>query len=183
MCGRYLLYDGQNKQMGALLKYVQAHFNDISKTISTSEVYPGQNIIIYKYVNNKFKLSYGYWGIKIRDNLVINARHETARDRATFKNMKICLIPSCGYYEWHQDTKEKMFIYPDHIPFYLCGLLDETNNKVVILTEESTGDLKTIHNRQPIILLKEDAKKACLSNDISLAHALSVKNRNYRVKD
>ena len=115
---------------------------------------------------------------------IINCRVETADQKALWKDSwfrRRCIIPASWYYEWgiplsevgfrnaneqHRIKKEKYVIQPKGANItYLAGLYryEEHCGMQVpvfsILTRESVAPVRTIHDRMPLILGKENLKE------------------------
>jgi putative SOS response-associated peptidase YedK len=100
---------------------------------------------------------------------MINARAETVATspafRSPFKKQR-CLVPANGFYEWKKlgNIKEPHYIKPvtDDL-FVMAGLYDiwkdaeghETYSYTIITTEPNDL-MKSIHNRMPVILNRND---------------------------
>lgn len=111
-------------------------------------------------------------------NRMINARAETVAEKPSFRQAfakRRCLIPADGFYEWEKlanGKKQPWFIHqPDEQPFAMAGLWEVWKPKVAygadsaddgvqdeivlsctILTTESRGDLRELHDRMPVIV-------------------------------
>ena len=104
-------------------------------------------------------------------NLVLNARSETAVEKPMFKEAWLrrrCIVPASWYYEWQhfvppglaernqkKTTGDKYMFQPAGSPVtWMCGLyrIDDGFPRFVILTRSAFGDLKSIHDRMPLIL-------------------------------
>ena len=99
------------------------------------------------------------WGIPKKNGRIINARSETANTSLFFKDYYRTIIPACGYYEWDKE-KNKYYFSTKEKTIYLAALAKQNTPKdqFVILTEEASEPELQIHNRQPILFSKEDAK-------------------------
>lgn len=96
----------------------------------------------------------------------INARVETAADKASFKDSfarRRCIIPADGFYEWERKVKGKLphFIFAaDGSPLPLAGLWSswkdpETGERLrtcTILTGPPSSLVAPLHDRMPVIL-------------------------------
>lgn len=102
----------------------------------------------------------------------INARVETVAEAPTFRDAyksSRCLIPMAGYYEWSTRTTKKQAYYVkpagNEPGFFGLGLWSEAalpdfkGQTVAILTEEAQGQVAAIHDRQPVIVDAEGAKR------------------------
>lgn len=115
---------------------------------------------------------------------LINARAETVAEkpafRAAFKRRR-CLIPASGFYEWHQQGKEKIPMYirlSNNHPFAFAGLWDEwygPNGEVLhsctILTTQANAFMRSLHQRMPVIFEPRQAN-AWLNNHSENSHVL-----------
>lgn len=101
--------------------------------------------------------------------LLINARSDTAAEKAAFKaalRHRRALIPASGFYEWKSVGKDKQ-------PFFLrprsgglvafAGLMEtyaDPNGSEIdtgaILTTEASPDIAPIHHRMPVVVRPED---------------------------
>lgn len=95
---------------------------------------------------------------------MINARAETLNERPAFRvplARRRCLIPADGYYEWMASNgrKQPYFIRAkDKRLLALAGLWErwqhdqEAIESCAIITTESNGPVRDIHDRMPLIL-------------------------------
>ncbi len=113
----------------------------------------------------------------------INARVETAATSPYFRRAwkaGRCLVPADGWYEWKQTTtgKQPYFIYrADGQPVLMAGLY-ETNQHAnistfTILTMEAGGDLRKLHDREPLVLSAE-AGRQWVRQDLSPADVTDI---------
>ena len=101
---------------------------------------------------------------------LINARSETAYEKASFKNAirrRRCLIPADGFYEW-QDVggprKQAWFIHrPDHALFAFGGIWEHWMapdgselETAAMLTAAPNALLANIHERSPVVITPEN---------------------------
>lgn len=186
MCGRYQFFDDENPDIAALIEQLRGHMDPAEfAQLSLFEVFPGQRVPAYVYdrQNSSFRLVTMDWGLPGHNgSLLINARSETVREKNTFRNMQICLIPACGYYEWAKDPRQKYYFSIPEPPVWLCGLYTKTAEglRFVIVTEPATMPQAMIHDRQPVLLPKEKAAEACRRNDIDVARSASITLRTMR---
>lgn len=100
---------------------------------------------------------------------MINARAETITEKPSFKNSfkkYRCLVLADGFYEWRKQGKKKnpVYIYlKSRKPFGFAGIYNtmessdgENITSCAIITTEANSMLKTVHNRMPVIISKED---------------------------
>ncbi len=96
---------------------------------------------------------------------MINARSETLIEKRTFKQPFLsgqrCLVPSTGFYEWH--NKVPFFIHLSRRDiFSMAGLFitrvdgDNETKTFTIITTEPNALMEPIHNRMPVILSRTE---------------------------
>jgi len=102
--------------------------------------------------------------------LLINARSETAAEKASFRaamRHRRALIPATGFYEWKRDgskTSQPYFIRPKGGGIVAFGALMETwaepgGSEIdtgAILTTAANDDIASIHDRMPVVIRPED---------------------------
>lgn len=85
---------------------------------------------------------------------VINARSETAQEKAMFRGAGRCLLPASGYYEWGGEQKRRYaFARPGGV-IYMAGLWRreaDGEKRFVILTREATAEAARVHARMPVL--------------------------------
>jgi putative SOS response-associated peptidase YedK len=156
MCGRYYIELDSDELMEIVFK-AQRKAEQIEQKVADGEVRPSEMAAV---IDEQGKVMPMRWGLKRFDNkgLIINARSETIKEKPMFRQLRRCVIPASGYYEWHQDSKEKFAFYlPDKAILYFAGLYEEPfgANEVarfVILTRQATPLLEPVHSRMPVIL-------------------------------
>jgi len=94
--------------------------------------------------------------------VIINARSETIKEKAMFKNhvqSGRCAVPASGYFEWKagegKKKKAKHLIKDRHGNLlFMAGLYRDGKDgrEFVIITKEPVGDVAEIHDRMPVIL-------------------------------
>jgi len=104
---------------------------------------------------------------------MFNAKSETAAKSPAFKvpyAKRRCVVPISGFYEWCRQNNQKLpyFIKPDDdLGLLLAGLWDswrnpETDEELLsftILTTAASTELAFVHDRQPVILDRAEAKQ------------------------
>ena len=85
---------------------------------------------------------------------VINARSETAQEKAMFRGAGRCLLPASGFYEWGGEQKRRYaFARPGGV-IYMAGLWrreTDGEKRFVILTREATAKAARVHARMPVL--------------------------------
>lgn len=133
-------------------------------------------------VNGELEVELFSWGFpwlgkdKRGKSTVINAKAETAKEKPMFRRCfedGRCIVPAAGFFEWKNlsDTtngkakktkKEKYLFYSgDGKPIYMAGLFkkDQDVSRFVILTTEANRTMEGIHDRMPLILKLEQARR------------------------
>ena len=106
--------------------------------------------------------------------LVINARSETAADKASFRNAlrrRRCLFVTDGFYEWLRPPaprKKSDILRPflirrcDRAPLAMAGLWEnwigpngEEMETACVLTTDANGLMSAVHDRMPVILERD----------------------------
>jgi putative SOS response-associated peptidase YedK len=159
MCGRYV----QSKSRRQYERYMRA-----MESKEPAEEHPSWNIPptatswVARAVEGQTHLDRMTWGFpgSATTGLISNARIETVSIKPTFAEawkFAHCLIPVEGWYEWKSVEGQKRPIYfslPSEAPFCLVGLWKE--NRFVVLTTETLGQLRTVHTRRPVTLGEKD---------------------------
>lgn len=113
-------------------------------------------------VKSVFPMKWGFTG----RTLLMNARTETAPEKATFRDAWAshrCIVPASWYFEWEhiigndgkKRTGDKYLIQPKGSPMtWLCGLyrIEDGLPVFVILTREPGEEIRFIHDRMPLIM-------------------------------
>ncbi len=174
MCGRFILISSQKEltEEYGLIETPEVH--------PRYNIAPSQKVAAIRYTpgapNNR-ELIYLQWGLipfwfkgPFKSSGFINARSETIDSKPAFKSClkkRRVLIPSNGFYEWRKSAtgfKQAYLIhFRNHRLLSFAGIYDEwkapSRNNVrtcAIITTESNDDLKTIHDRMPVIIKRKD---------------------------
>ena len=182
MCGRYVIDDEDIADMKKIFEKLKKYYSDTVEfqNVKKGEIYPSDTapIIIPEKEFNIDAVPM-QWGFKsYNDKLVINARCEGIYERAMFKKAiinKRCVIPANGFFEWSKSQnslggvkKEKYLIKPTNTPvLYFAGIYDkfidpQTNKeqiRFVIITKESRGLIRSLHDRMPVTVARKDMLK------------------------
>jgi putative SOS response-associated peptidase YedK len=167
-CGRYGL-----KVSPEILKN---HYNLATKPKelpASFNVSPGQTMpVVIAGEDGKPKLEMMKWGFYLEPKnrpkmLLFNTRDDNAF-KGFWKSMILkrrALIPATGYFEWTKTTpKRKYYFHPKQLDLYsfagVWGLWKDVDGEVKptysIITTEPNKEAKSVHNRMPIILRKEE---------------------------
>lgn len=169
MCGRYSLSDADD---------IPQRFNvSVNKKIELRPNYnaaPSQVMpVITISDDGQRKIEMMKWGIPRflgKDTIkeLINTRADKAFGGFWKKTVcsRRCLIPANGFYEWKGSAGNKTpyFIHPKHEKlFAFAGIWDiwksEDGHEVKvysIMTTEPNKEMRSIHNREPVMLHRED---------------------------
>lgn len=156
MCGRFLL----ESEVEDLVARYNADYS--MENYKSGEIFPSENPLTVIKADDKIKLMPMRWGLPINDSkrLVINARVETVDKKPMFKSSFLkrrCIIPANAFFEWKTENSKKVKhrISKDSENIFSMGAIYDDNG-FVILTMDSTEDMKSIHNRMPLILTREE---------------------------
>jgi len=185
MCGRFSLTatPEQVRELLALLEIEDfpARYN-IAPTQPILAILSGEGSELGSNLPNRRALLIR-WGLTpawVKDPrdfpLLINARSETAIEKASFKaamRHRRILIPASGFYEWHRPPKESgaksqaYWVQPRGGGLIAFAGLMETwasadGSEVdtgAILTVQSNPGFMTIHDRMPVVIAPEDFER------------------------
>lgn len=174
MCGRYTLH----QKTDAIAK----RFNLARTPAIVSENYnvaPGQlmPVITEDEQGRHFELmKWGLVPVWAKDPKMgcklINARSESIFEKPMWRNVikrKRAIIPADGFYEWKKSTdpkgrKQPFYIHPKQTELFgFAGIWESWKNPdgqeiktYSIITTEPNKEMRTIHDRMPVILHAED---------------------------
>lgn len=156
MCGRFLL----ESEVEDLVARYNAEYS--MEEYKSGEIFPSENALTVVKSDNRVKLLPMKWGLPMNEGkkLIINARTETVDKKPMFKSSllkKRCIIPANAFFEWktEQGKKIKHLIGKnDENIFSMGAIYDE--NTFAILTMSSSEKMKSIHDRMPLILTREE---------------------------
>jgi len=190
MCGRFTL-TATPEEIEALFamldledfppRYNIAPTQPILMVVAGPRPEPGSNLPDRRAVLVRWGLIPG-WAKNPKDlPLLINARSETAAEKAAFRaamRHRRTLVPASGFYEWKRDGSKKSqpyFIRPRGGGVVAFGGLMETwaepgGSEIdtgAILTTAASADIAPIHDRMPVVIRREDWGRwlDCRSNE------------------
>jgi putative SOS response-associated peptidase YedK len=145
MCGRYALH--ANPDVVAL----QFGLDAVPDFQPRYNISPTAEILIVR----KNVASLARWGLRGR---FINLRAETVAHK--FPNAYRrgrCLVPASGFYEWKQEggSKQPYYFFPTRDPLFGFAALWEAD-ACTLITTEPNAVMRSIHERMPVIIAKED---------------------------
>lgn len=170
MCGRFSL----TTELDVLLERFQIEQTRIDIDTPRFNIAPTQQVPTVIRAGESNRMGTLRWGLipfwakdPSISNKLINARSETADQKASFKHAlkkRRCLILSDGFYEWRR-TKDRKIPMRIQVrngePFAMAGLWEKWHDNTstiytcTILTTEANELMAEIHNRMPVILTKE----------------------------
>ncbi len=153
MCGRFTL---KNKD-----KIEELYGMDI---VPNHNISPSAKVIVLADGPQIMKWSYSPSWAKTPMN-IINARIETLDEKPSFKEAKRCVFLTDGWYEWkrwfdwkrRENNKEPYYHTIENNIIHMAGIYNSSG--CAIVTQKSTGSMKDIHHRQPVLLDDDDIKK------------------------
>ncbi len=179
MCGRFIVsYTYEELEM-----FLQNHYSIFDFKDDTYKprynVAPGQQVLSIISDGKAYRAGNFKWGFVpffAKDENIgysmINARSETVHQKSAFKTsfkQKRCIILSDGFYEWKREgkTKTPMLVQLKNKQLYAYAGLWSAYKKddgttvysTTILTTNANTIMQDIHDRMPVILDEEDAKK------------------------
>ncbi len=138
---------------------------------------PTQNLAVISNVSPG-EMQYFRWGLIpswAKDismgSKLINARGETITEKPSFRNAfknRRCLVPATGFFEWRRDREKTPFNIrlKSREPFCFAGVWDkwvtgdgEIIHSFSIITTSPNALMEQIHDRMPVILLKQDESR------------------------
>ncbi len=173
MCGRYSYFSPIEKAEKALK----------AKAVDWQIFEPKYNATPSQYmpvVTNEFPdvIQFLRWGLIPQwakdmsfGSKLINTRSENIVEKPMWKNIfkyKRCIVIADGYYEWKKEGKTKVpfrMHKPNDDLLFFAGLWDVWSGtgdglySFSIITTPSNADLQHIHERMPVMLSLEEAKK------------------------
>lgn len=180
MCGRFYVPEKDLDDFAALVNKVE---KDLLK--KAGEMYPGDYAPVITPAKTEAEASPESregedvhiikWGVPLQNGkLVFNARAETVHEKPLFKMpfaSRRCLIPARGFFEWkdapeEEKSKKRIKHYITLIDgqmMYFAGLYWFFKDRegvikphFTILTTEANEDIRTLHDRMPVIIPKDE---------------------------
>ncbi|MGC4174643.1 SOS response-associated peptidase [Demequina sp.] len=175
MCGRYANFLTEQELIDAFA--IATIADDVRLLPPNFNLGPMQQGVIIRQRPDGREAELAKWGLVpgwAKDPAVgvraFNARAETVAEKPTFKNAfakRRCIVPANGYFEWQvvDGAKTPQFIHPaDGSPLAFAGLTEVWRPSkddpwlvtFSIVTTEARGEMKQIHDREPVMLTTED---------------------------
>ena len=165
MCGRFFVAtdDPELEDIILALEEESERMGRNLPPIRRGEVFPTNHVAAQtgRGINPYAQMQWGFKHFK-GTGVIINARSETAAEKPTFRKPLQegrCLIPATYYYEWQTDGNKKtrnIMRDPKESRIYMAGLFRQESEvdvpRFVILTRAAAGQIRSIHDRMPVIL-------------------------------
>ena len=164
MCGRYYIALHEAEEDW---EEIMAILQRRGEPVKAGEIFPSDVAPVIANSRSMrptpFAMRWGY--LLPNGKRVINARSETAADRALFRGgmlQRRCLIPASNYFEWKRNArgKVKYAIRPrQNGLMYMAGIyrVVDGRGEFSILTQAPAAEIRFIHDRMPVIFSKEKA--------------------------
>lgn len=183
MCGRYAFFTAEeNNEIRNIANIIESKYG--KGHMPNGEIFPTAvvPVLIGDKSNKDTDAELIKWGFDnfMAKNPIINARAETVSEKRmfakSFKNRR-CIIPSTGFYEWSKEEKDSkiikqkyIFNLPHEPMVYLAGIYNELDDKrkFVILTTEANESMRAVHDRMPVIIIKEQMQAWLYDEQYSL---------------
>lgn len=160
MCGRFYSDEDENERILNLYSKAREKFPDAQ--LKSGEIFPGDTVPV---IGEGAQICVSKWGLEnpYRKNaFIINSRSETANEKFKeyFKNNRI-VIPCSGYYEWNGKKEKYYFGLESGELLFMCGISTgpQSGGRFSVLTKEAALDLKTIHDRMPLMLEEKNVRR------------------------
>jgi len=173
MCGRYSFDDlHEIYEVRSIIEDVASRLGkDAAAGVKRGEVFPSETAAVVTQASPALSCNVMSWGYPLsgKSRLIINAKSENIFSLEIFRKSlgnKKCLIPCTGFYEWkHEGGNKTKYIIKPHGEdfFYLAGLYGsyfiegEKKDRFVIVTAPANEQMKEVHNRMPLLVLKNAA--------------------------
>lgn len=165
---------------------------EISEQPRRYNIAPTQPVLTVRREGGSYQPQLMRWGLVpgwVKDPqdfpLIIFARAETMGEKASFKNAlknQRCIIPASGFYEWRKNpdgsktphyitlkSGKPMLFAGLHSTW--CGPDGEEIDTVAMVTIAATGEMKSLHDRNPAILDDKQAAEWLNTADVGGATA------------
>lgn len=185
MCGRYLIDDKDYEFREIITEAVR---NSGDTNIKSGEIFPTDKVPVLLQDGSYTKPYVMGWGFPniYKSGVIINARAESALEKRMFKDSLLsrrCVIPASGFFEWEKKGSAKnkyLFTLPGSNMIYLAGFYNGyiiggmPVNRFVILTTAANRSISDIHDRMPLILLKNEVRDWITNRDFALSFLSSI---------
>ena len=168
MCGRYLFTAESSPEIQQIIQEIQQRSEPSEWKVG--EVFPSNRAPVLVPENDKIAPDLLTWGFQTPKALIINARSETVEEKPTFREsiqMRRCVIPASGFYEWSKDKRKYFFQMPEEQALYMAGIYQKRGDEwcYCILTTAPNKSVKEVHDRMPLVLPKRSIQDWIMDHD------------------
>ncbi len=171
MCGRYYVDDETVREIKRLVRRADEETRlGADAPAAVRDIHPSELAQVITIDGGELCCRWQRWGFPGLDKnkLVFNARSESALEKGMFRESvehRRAVIPAAGFYEWNKN-KEKSTFYRKDQPVFMAGFYDhfQDGDRFVILTTAANASMKTVHDRMPLILERDELWKWLYEN-------------------
>lgn len=166
MCGNFAALKKRRQQKKELEQQLEQEVKTAQTELDLAQesIRPSMRSWILDASSNLRDASWGLVPAWAKDPTIarhtFNARAETIAEKPAFRDAfrsGRCLVPALGWWEWDK-TRRKTFIRrPDKRQLLFAGL--EVGDTFTIVTQAAAPDLAEIHERQPVLLDPDQARR------------------------
>lgn len=158
MCGRYQFTVKQNEEILRIARAVRERYGEAAWR--PGEIIPTASAPILRAQNGAITVELSFWGFRLPNTLVINARAESASEKPLFRDCVTygrCVVPSTGFFEWDAAKRKYLFTLPGRDVLYMAGLSAVRDGRLCycVLTTEANESMREVHSRMPLVLDRE----------------------------
>lgn len=159
MCGRYTLTDPE--VAAHLASLWDAELPEGLALVPRFNVAPTDACPIVLPGATRPRVEVARWGFELGGKMFVNLRGETAPTRSKkLWDTGRCVVPADGFYEWKGPKGGRQPVWfhaPDGGLFWMAGLAER--GRFVVLTTRARGAVASIHDRMPLMLALDDARR------------------------
>lgn len=173
MCSRFCIDQEMWKELKQLFGELDSLFSGWKWNRSGQDIRPTeQSLVITAGADGKLCPKLQRWGLpdSYHKSTVINARAETAMEKRMFRDSvasRRLVVPAARFYEWDREKQRVTFYRKDTPALYMAGFYSpgEDGWNFCILTTEANHSMKTVHDRMPLILERDQIREWILNGE------------------
>jgi putative SOS response-associated peptidase YedK len=164
MCGRFYISESATALAERLDAELAASATELDANWDTRPSQASACLIEHRGALRLGPMSWGWQRSWNSGKALINARSETAHEKATYRDawaQRRCLIPADGWYEWRVDDRQCHRISPLGGERLLMAALWEKTEQgpaFVICTTAAAEHIAPIHKRMPVCLSADSGR-------------------------
>lgn len=166
MCATYYVAVSE-REMREIVDAVKNNYKDTP--VKEGDIYPKDMAPVLWNDNGNIAARPMYWGLPLEGKKTVNfnARVENLKRIKLYKNAHPMVIPTNGFYEWQTQEKGKQkFIFNtgESGITYIAGIYVHYEGdsgypyRYTMLTRQPDSAFSLYHNREPIVLKREECK-------------------------